>query len=464
MALITTLLLLTLLATTVTTALLRSGVHTRITGNLQRGLQATYVAQAGIQHALLQLGRRVTWRDGIAETTFGSGTYQVTVSQPAPGDDLTLQATAVVAGASRTVRATLRQVLLVLAGTGVQGDSGDGGPAVAARLNKPSGVYVDGAGNLYIADRDNHRVRRVEASTGIISTVAGTGQAGYSGDGGAATAARLNKPSGVYVDGAGNLYIADRDNHRVRRVEASTGIISTVAGTGQAGYSGDGGAAVAARLNKPSGVYVDGAGNLYIADRDNHRVRRVEASTGIISTVAGSGVAGYSGDGGPAVAARLNKPSGVYVDGAGNLYIADRDNHRVRRVEASTGIISTVAGSGVAGYSGDGGPAVAARLNKPSGVYVDGAGNLYIADRDNHRVRRVSPGADEVVTGAADEVIATVAGMGIAANGGSGGSATATPLRMPSGVYVDAAGNLYLADEDNHRVRRTQLRLVRWEE
>ena len=207
----------------------------------------------------------------------------------------------------------------------------------------------------------------------IIETVAGS--EAFGGDGGAATAARLNRSGGVALDGGGNLYIADTDNHRIRKVDASTGIISTVAGSGTAGFFGDGGAATAARLDRPGGVALDGGGNLYIADTDNHRIRKVDASTGIISTIAGSGTAGYGafgGDGGSATstAARLNRPGGVALDGGGNLYIADTDNHRIRKVDASTGIISTVAGSGTFGFGGDGGSATstAARLDRPGGV------------------------------------------------------------------------------------------------
>jgi len=271
------------------------------------------------------------------------------------------------------------------AGTNAFGYSGDGGPATSAQLNYPAGVAVDSSGNLYIADRDNDRIRKV-TSGGIISTVAGTGAWGYSGDGGAATDAQLYAPRGVAVDSSGNLYIADFDNHRIRKV-TSSGIISTMAGTGAFGYSGDGGAATSAQLDSPTGIAVDSSGNLYIADLFNHRIRKV--TSGIISTVAGTGAQGYSGDGGAATSAQLNRPYGVAVDSSGNLYIADRDNHRIRKV--TSGIISTVAGTGVASYSGDGGAATSAQLNYPYGVAVDSSGNLYIADRSNHRIRKITP-------------------------------------------------------------------------
>ena len=328
-----------------------------------------------------------------------------------------------------------------MAGSGTVGHSGDGGAALEAQLSSPEGVALDGAGNLYIADRGNHRIRKVDAA-GVITTVAGTGTVGYSGDGGAATAARLNGPEGVAPDGAGNLYIADTGNHRIRKVD-SAGVIATVAGTGTVGYSGDGGAATAARLNGPAGVAPDGAGNLYIADTSNQRIRKVD-SAGVITTVAGSSTTGaFGGDGGAATAARLNTPAGVALDGAGNLYIADTLSDRIRKVD-SAGVITTVAGTGTAGFSGDGGAATAAQLNTPEGVAPDGAGNLYIADKNNHRIRKVDTAG----------VITTVAGTGTPNFGGDGGLATAAHLRHPEGVAVDALGNLYIADRSNHRIRK----------
>ena len=244
---------------------------------------------------------------------------------------------------------------------------------------------MDARGNLYIADGWNHRIRGVSPS-GIISTVAGNGAPWFSGDGGSATSASVCQPTGVAVDAAGNLYIADYGNHRIRGVSPS-GIISTVAGSGTQGFSGDGGPATSASLNYPGSVAVDAAGNLYIADSQNDRIRKVSAS-GIISTVAGNGALGFSGDGGPASSASLLLPGGVAVDAAGNLYIADSQNDRIRKVSAS-GIISTVAGSGAQGFSGDGGPATSALLYGPFGVAVDAAGDLYIGDFHNYRIRKV---------------------------------------------------------------------------
>ena len=339
-----------------------------------------------------------------------------------------------VAGTSGTATIT------TVAGTGVQGFSGDGGPATSAQLREPAALAVDAAGSLFIADAKNNRVRRVSPD-GVITTAAGTGVEGFFGDGGQATSAQLKTPYGVAVDVAGNLYIADSGNQRVRRVSPA-GVITTVAGTGVGGFSGDGGQATSAQLNAPTAVAVDAAGNVYVADAFNHRVRRVSPD-GVITTVAGSGQKGFSGDGGQATSARLNTPFGVAVDRAGNLFIADAENHRVRRVSPD-GVITTVAGTGVAGFSGDGGQATSAQLNRPFGVAVDSAGNLYITDPLNHRVRRVSPAG----------VITTVAGSGQEGFSGDGGQATSARLAVPAAVAVDAAGNLLISDQANQRVRK----------
>ena len=280
-----------------------------------------------------------------------------------------------------------RAIISTVAGNGSYYYSGEGGPATSASLYYPAGVAVDGAGNLYIADTNAQLIHEVDIS-GNISTVAGNGGYGYGGDGGAGTSASLDYPYGVAVDSAGNIYIADTDNQRIRKVDATTHTITTVTGNGTAGYSGDGGAATSASLDYPYGVAVDGAGNLYIADTFNQRIRKVDASTHDISTVAGNGTAGYSGDGGAATSAILDHPHGVAVDGAGNLYIADEGNQRIRKVDTS-GNISTVAGNGGIFYNGDGRPATSASLYGPYGVAVDSSGNLYIADTSNNRIRKV---------------------------------------------------------------------------
>jgi len=340
---------------------------------------------------------------------------------------------------NRVYRVTADGSISLAAGNGTNGFSGDGGPATSAQLNSPTGLAVDAAGNLFIADTNNNCIRKVTPA-GTINTVAGNGTQGFSGDGGSATSAQLWNPSGVAVDTAGNLFIADTNNNRVRKV-APGGVISTVAGNGIPGFSGDGGPATSAQLSDPSGVAVDSAGNLFIADLVNNRIRMVTTG-GVISTVAGNGSFGFSGDGGPAIDAQFNYPSGVAVDTAGNLYIADRGNSRVRKVTG--GVISTVAGNGNFGFSGDGGPATSAQLNSPAGVAVDTAGNLFIADLFNNRIRKVTTGG----------VISTMAGNGSFGFSGDGGSAISAQLSDPYGVGVDAAGNLFIADTNNNRIRK----------
>jgi sugar lactone lactonase YvrE len=279
-------------------------------------------------------------------------------------------------------------IITTVVGDGTYGFSGDGGLATAAQLAHPIDVALDNAGNLYIADYGNDRIRRVMAATGIITTVAGNGTFGFSGDGGPASAAQLAAPYGVALDGLGNLFIADGANDRIRKVISPTGIITTVAGGGY-GSLGDGGPATVAELCVPVDVTLDEAGNLYIADNCHDRIRKVIAATGIITTLAGIGVSGFAGDGGLAIDAQLNSPSGVALDKGGNLFIADEANHRIREVIAATGIITTVAGTGVDGFSGDGGLAIDAELSNPTGGVVDVAGNLYFADLGNHRIREI---------------------------------------------------------------------------
>ena len=336
-------------------------------------------------------------------------------------------------------------IITTLAGNGTYGFGGDGGAATAAALSNPVYVASDRAGNIFVSDPDNDRVRRVDAASGIITTVAGTGVSGFSGDGGPATEARLNTPAGLAVDGAGNLYIADYSNFRIRMVAAGTGIITTLAGTGTSGSTGDGGPATGAQLASPYALAADAAGNMFIGLLGEARVRRVDAVTGVITTVAGTGTFGFSGDGGLATAAEMNGLYGLAFDGSGNLFVADLYNNRVRRVDATTGIITTVAGTGTMGFSGDGGPATAAALDYPLGLALDGAGNLFVADYNNQRVRMVA---------AATGVITTMAGAGTAGFSGDGGPATEAAVNYPYGLAVDPAGNLYIADSNNSRVRK----------
>ena len=327
-----------------------------------------------------------------------------------------------------------------MAGTGEAGFSGDGGPATSAEISDPSGVAFDGAGNLYIADAENNRIRKVDTG-GTITTVAGTGARGFFGDDGPGIRAQLDSPMGVVLDGAGNLYIADTGNDRIRKVDTD-GTITTVAGSGAAGFSGGGGPATGARLSRPMGVALDGAGNLYIADADNNRIRKVDTS-GTITTVAGTGTEGFSGDGGPATSAELSFPTGVAGDGAGNLYIADTANNRIRKVDTD-GNITTVTGTRTPGFAGDDGPATSAQITFPTGVTLDDAGNLYIADSGNQLIRKVDTRG----------TITTVAGTGADGFSGDGGPATRAQLSFPAGVAVDAAGNLYIADFFNQRIRK----------
>jgi sugar lactone lactonase YvrE len=285
----------------------------------------------------------------------------------------------------------------IVAGTGASGNGADGGQATATALNQPSGVAIDKVGNLYISDTYNGRIRMVAAQTGIITTIAGPGVPSTFGDGGPAKSAYLNSPYGIAFDKAGNLYIADgsiydgnADTGHVRMIAANTGIISTVAGGGAQGQLGDGGLATAANLGYPEDVTLDAAGNLYILDGGSNRIRKVNASTGIITTVAGNGLVGSTGDGGPATAAEILVQQGIAVDGAGNVYFSNDGENRIRRVDAGSGIISTIAGDGYFGYSGDGGAASIAELYNPQGLAFDGTGSLYIAEFGNFVVRKVA--------------------------------------------------------------------------
>ncbi len=325
-----------------------------------------------------------------------------------------------------------------VAGFGVAGFSGDNGDPLFAQLIAPRGVVVDKDGTLYIADYGNNRIRKVVP--GKITTISGAG-VGYSGDGQAAAEGRFSGPTGIALDSGNNLFIVDSNNQRIRKIVLG-GNISSVAGNGTADFKGDGAAATSATLNFPAGVAVDGGGNVYIADQNNARIRKV-ISSGTISSVAGNGTNSYGGDGALAPDAQLNVPSAIARDAAGNLFIADTGNHRIRRVTVD-GRISTYAGNGTAGFGGDGAAASAAQLNNPSGLVMDGDGNLYVSDSGNHRVRRITPGG----------TISSVAGTGTAGNAGDGGAASSAQLSYPIGLAIDTAGNLYVADSGNNRVRR----------
>jgi len=355
--------------------------------------------------------------------------------------------------------------LTVVAGNGTLGYSGDGGPATSAALNGPEGVFVDGEGNIFIADTGNSRIREVTASNGNITTVAGNGKAGYSGDGNPAISAQLNDPFGVFVDTAGDIFIADTDNAAIREVVA--GIIQTVAGNGgncpdPTKPCGDGGPATSAQLDLPEGVFVDGSGSIFIADTDSNRIRVVNTGTaqitiagvaipaGDIQTVAGAyyqsdgGTACQdTGDGGPAASAYLCAPSGVFVDASEDIFIADTNNFAIREVAASGVNVTTVAGIlGVEGYSPNGTPATSADLNYPSDMFVDSSGNIFIADTDNFVIREVTAGN-----------IQTIIGNNTLAYSGDDGSALNAELNAPGSVSIDGAGNFYIADSANSVIR-----------
>jgi DNA-binding beta-propeller fold protein YncE len=334
--------------------------------------------------------------------------------------------------------------IFTVVGTGQVGYSGDGKRARQAELNQPFDVALDGQGNLYFSDAHNHCVRRVSRHNGTLTTIAGCGQAGYSGDGGAATSAQLNSPYGIALDRANNLYIVDRLNACIRLVEATTGIIRTIAGSGQAGYSGDGGPATQAQLMEPNDIVLDHHGRAFIADVQDHRVRVIDLTSGLIATFAGTGEAGAAGDGGPASRATLLGPRALAFGPTGELYICLRNDHKVRGVDMHTGLIRTVAGTGERGYTGDRGSALQASFNGPKEIAVDQQGNILLVDTENHCLRRI-----EATSG----VVSTVAGTGQAGSSGDGGAATAATLKRPHGACVDHAGNIYIGDSENHRVR-----------
>jgi len=336
------------------------------------------------------------------------------------------------------------QIISTIAGNGIQGDSGDAGAAISCTLSWPDGIAVDQHGNLFIANSGSNSIRKVNAGTGIINTIAGDDTAGYSGDGGLAINARLNGPVGITIDTSGNLFIADQYNQCIRKITASTGIITTIAGNTTQGYSGDNGPAINAEFNTPTGIAIDKYQNLYIADAYNQCIRKISAISGIITTVAGNGNVGFSGDGGQATSAIFNVPFGVAVDTLGNIYVADYQNFRVRKVDFNTGIINTIAGNNTPAFSGDGGLAINSGFVQPFCIALDKYQNIYIADEMDNRIRKITSSTN---------VITTVAGNGTAGYNGDGIIATTAEINNPQGVTIDTAGNVYIADLQNHRVR-----------
>jgi sugar lactone lactonase YvrE len=348
-----------------------------------------------------------------------------------------------------TARAAAQTPLAIIDTIAGGGPVGDRGPATSARFNLPGGVTEAPNGDLVIVDFGNHRLRRIDHRTGIIDGLAGTGEAGYNGDGIPASRAQLARPEYAVFDAAGDLFIADSYNNRVRKIDHLSGVISTVAGTGERGASGDGGSATAAELHFPEGIAVDIWGNLFIADTVNRRIRRVDARTGIITTYAGTGEVGGNAEGTPASKARFLRLARIAVDRAGNVYVADSPSHHIWIIDAATRTVHALLGTGTPGFSGDGGPATAAQVSFPEGIAIAPNGDAYFADVGNHRVRKV-----DARTG----IIATVAGTGEKGFSGDGGPATAARLWSPGRVWVDRAGNVLIADILNARIRRLDAR------
>jgi len=327
------------------------------------------------------------------------------------------------------------------AGTGTAGFSGDGGPAINARLNGPTGVARSPNGPLYICDTGNHRLRKV-GRDGKIITVAGTGEPGWSGDGGPAVAARLNEPYEVRFDALGNVYWVERLSATVRKCDVITGIVSTIAGNGTPGFSGDGGPATKAQLNEPHSIAFDPSGNLFICDVKNHRLRKVDKATGLISTFAGNGEKGAARDG-PIADLRLSGPRALDFDRAGNLWLALREGNAILKLDLTKNTARVIAGNGQKGYSGDGGPAQDSTLSGPKGVSAASDGTLYLADTENQVVRRIDANKESI------HLVAGTAKPG----DGSEADPLKCPMNRPHGVFVDADGSIFIGDTEAHRVR-----------
>ena len=333
-------------------------------------------------------------------------------------------------------------IITTAVGTGERGYSGDGEAAASALLSEPFMCAFDLAGNMYLAEAMNHCIRRVDRETGVIVTIAGTGAEGYSGDGGPATEATFKQPYSLQVASNGDVYVVDRLNYVIRKIDAATGIITTIAGTGEQAYGGDGRPAVQAKFREPNDCFLDGRGGLLIADVQDQRIRRLDLETGIITTFAGNGAKERVGDGLPATQASILGARAVCMDRAGNTYIAEREGNGIRKVDAS-GVMSTLAGTGEFGYTGDGGPAIAATWGGPKAIRCDQGGNLLVVDTENHAIRLIDP---------ATGIVTTIAG-GRLGGEGDGGLADEAAMNRPHGCEVDADGNVFIADSNNHRVR-----------
>jgi streptogramin lyase len=333
-----------------------------------------------------------------------------------------------------------------IAGTGTKGFSGDGGPASAAQLNNPFGLARGPDGALYICDMENHRIRKLGAD-GKITTVAGTGEKGWSGDGGPALQAKLNEPYEVCFDRSGNPFWVERASHTARKLDVKSGIISTVAGSGAMGFAGDGGPATAAKLNQPHSLGFDGAGDLYICDIANHRIRKVDMKTGIISTFAGTGEKKTAPDGSSFAGAPLFGPRALAFDRKGTMWLALREGNALYRLDLQAGTLHHVAGAGgKPGFAGNGGPAKAAILGGPKGVSIGAAGRVYLADTESHSIRYYDPAKGTIEL--------------LAGTGEKGDGPEPDPLRCklarPHGVFVDTDGSILIGDSEDHRVRRVK--------
>jgi sugar lactone lactonase YvrE len=449
-----------------------AGIQTKIAANRTRSIQIHFGQLAVMEKARWELQQNSSWRvSSFQNYDYNGITYKrkaidcevlgfldaVTVSVTAPGvanpmtvhfkwqlvDRSDLVSTLYIADyENHCIRKVDQEtgIITTVAGTPeTAGDLGDDGPATSAQLDNPAGVFVDGSGNIYIADKNNNRIRKVDGGTGIITTVAGNGSVG-NGEHGLdppqlATDVPLGSPVSVFVDSSGDLYFSDYNYHRIRKVDGVTKYITTVAGSATESdenggeYSGDNGPATSAELYWPNGIDVDASGNIYIADSENHCIRKVDAASGKISTVAGNNPAGAgdSGDGGPAISAQLNTPAGVFVDASGNIYIADYENHRIKKVDAASGKISNVAGNGLEGWNGDG-QSISRKLNNPNSVFVNVDGDFYISDKDNHLIRKVDGGT---------KIMTTVAGTDTGYSG-DGGPATSAEINAPNDVFERA--------------------------
>tara|TARA_A100001037_G_C15153803_1_gene641790 strand:+ start:9419 stop:10450 length:1032 start_codon:yes stop_codon:yes gene_type:complete len=333
-------------------------------------------------------------------------------------------------------------IINTFVGSGELGTEGDGGLHDKAQLNEPFMCAFDSDGNLFFCESRGNRVRKVDMKTGIVSGIAGTGGIGYSGDGGPAIEATFNELYGLQVDVNGDVYVVDRLNSVVRKIDQSTGVINTVAGTGEAGYSGDNGPGTEAMLNEPNDCFLDGKGGLLIADVQDQRIRRLDLTSGIITTFAGNGETGRDGDGGPATQASIFGARAVCTDSQGNTYICERNGNGIRIVD-SKGVMHTYAGTGERGYEGDGGTAIDATWGAPKAIRCDVNDNLVVVDTENHAIRVIDKDT---------HLVTTVAG-GKLGGDGDGGPATSAGLDRPHGCDIDSSGNIFIADSNNHRIR-----------